>query len=71
MKILQIFVFDKTYYLVLRDSALGHPESAPSMHPMVHVFKIYSFVSCFLTAPLNRTNLKYGNMKLKNYEKFI
>ena len=71
MIILQIFVFDKTYHLVLRDSALVHPESAPSVHPRVHFFKVYSFVSCFLTVPLNRTKLKYGTMKLKTYEKFI
>ena len=56
---LQIFVFDKTHHLVLRDSTLVHPESAPS------------FDSCFPTVPLNRTKLKYGTMKLKTYEKFI
>ena len=38
MIILQIFVFDKTYHLVLRDSALVHPESAPSVYPKVHFF---------------------------------
>ena len=71
MIILQIFVFDKTYHLVLRDCALVHPESAPSVHPRLHFFKVYSFVSCFLTVPLNRTNLKYRTMKLKAHEKFI
>ena len=60
MIILQIFVFDKTYHLVLRDSALVHPESAPLAHPRAHFFKVYSFASCFLTVPLNRTKLKYG-----------
>ena len=70
MVILQVFVFDKTYHLVLKDSALIHPESAPSVHSRVHFFKIYSFVSCFPTVPLNRTKLKYGTMKL-TYEKFI
>ena len=71
MIILQIFVFDKTHHPVLRDSALVHPESAPSVHPRVHFLKVYIFVSCFLTVPLNRTKLKYGTMKLKTYEKFI
>ena len=42
--ILQIFVFDKTYHLVVRDSALMHPESAPSVHSRVHFFKVYFFV---------------------------
>ena len=67
MIILQVFVFDKTYHLVLKDSALIHPESAPSVHSRVHFFKIYSFVSCFPTVPLNRTKLKYG----MTYEMFI
>ena len=71
MIILQIFVFDKTYHLVLRDSALVHPESAPSVHPRVHFFKVYSFVSCFLTVPLNRTKLKYGTIKLKNLYEWL
>ena len=71
MVILQIFVFDKTCHLVLGDSALVYPESAPSVHPRVHFFKVYSFVSCFLKVPLNRTKLKYGTTKLKTYEKFI
>ena len=71
MIILQIFVFDKTYHLVLRDSALVHPESAPSVHPRVHFFKVYYFVSSFPTVPLNRTKLKYGTMELKTYEKLI
>ena len=71
MIILQIFVFDKTYHLVLRDSALVHPESAPSMHLGVHFFKVYSFVSCFLTVSLNRTKLKYGTIKLKNLYEWL
>ena len=57
--------------MVLRDFALVHPESAPSVHPRVHFFKVYSFVTLFLIVPLNRTKLKYGTMKLKTYEKFI
>ena len=61
------FFSDKTYHLVLRDSALVHPESAPS----VHFFKVYFFVSCFPTMPLNRTKLKYRTMKIKAYEKII
>ena len=71
MIILQAFILDKTYHLVLRDSILVHPESTPSVHIMVHILKVYSFVSCFPTVPLNRTKLKYGTMKLKTYEKFI
>ena len=58
MIILQIFVLDKPCQLVLRDSALVHPESAHSVHPRVHFFKVYSFVTLFLTVPLNRTKLK-------------
>ena len=69
--ILQVFVLDKTYNLVLRESALAHPESAPSMHPRVHIFKVYFFVSCFPTMALNRAKLKYGNMKLRAYEKIM
>ena len=71
MIILQIFVLDKTYHLVLRDSALLHPESAPLVHPRVHFFKVYFFMSWFPAMPLNRTKLEYGNMMLKAYEKFI
>ena len=71
MIIVQVFVFDKTYHPVLRDSALVHPESATSVHPKVHFFKVYFFVSCFPTMPLNRTKLKYRTMKLKAYEKLI
>ena len=71
MIILQIFVLDKPCQLVLRDSALVHPESAHSVHPRVHFFKVYSFVSCFLVVPLNRTKLKYGTMMLKTFEKFV
>ena len=66
---LQVFVFDKTYHLVLRDSVLVHSESALSVHPRTHFLKVYVFVSCFPTMPLNRSKLKYGSMKLKAYEK--
>ena len=48
-----------------------HPEGAPSVHPRVHFFKVYFFVSCFPAMPLNKTKLKYGTMKLKPYEKII
>ena len=48
-----------------------HPESAPSVHPRVHFFKVFFFVSCFPTIALNRTKLKYGAMKLKAHEKII
>ena len=68
---LQVFVFDKTYHLVLRDSALVHTESAPSVDSRVHFFKAYFFMSCFPTISLNRTKLKYGTIKLKAYEKII
>ena len=71
MVIQQTFVFGKTYHLVLRDFVLVHPESEPSVHPRVHILKLYSLVSCFPTVPLNRTKLKYGTMKPKTYEKFI
>ena len=71
MIILRVFVFDKTYHLVLRDSALVHPESASSVHPKVHFFKLYFFVSYFPRIPFNRTKLKYGTMKIKTYEKII
>ena len=71
MIILQVFFFDKIYHLVLRDSALVHPESAPSVHPRVHFFKVYFFVSCFPTMPLNRTKLKYRTIKIKAYEKIM
>ena len=52
--ILQVFVFDKTYHLVLKDSTLVHPERAPSVHSRVHLLKVYFFVSCFPTISLNR-----------------
>ena len=71
MIILQVFVFDKTYHLVLKDSTLAHPESAPSVHSRVYFFKVCFFVSCFPTISLNRTKLKYGTLKLKAYEKTI
>ena len=38
---------------------------------MMHFFKGYFFVSCFPTMSLNRTKLKYGNMKLEAYEKIV
>ena len=47
------------------------PESAPLVHPRVHMFKVYSFMSCFSTMPLNRAKLKYGAMTLKPFEKYI
>ena len=71
MIILQVFVFDKTYRLVLRGSVLVHLEGAPSLHARVHFFKVYFFVSCFLTMPLNGTKVKYRTMKLKVYEKIV
>ena len=71
MIILQVFVFDKTYHLVLKDSALVHPESVPSVHPSVNLFNVYFSVSCFPTMSLNRTKLEYGTMKLKAYKKII
>ena len=73
MIIMQAFVFNKTYHLVLRDSALVHPERAPSVHPKVYLFAVYFFVTCFFfpRMPLNRTNLIYGTMKLKADAKFV
>ena len=71
MIILQVFVFDKTYHLVLKDFTLVHPESAPLVHPRAHFFKVYFFVGCFPTISLNRTKPKYKTMKLKAYEKVI
>ena len=71
MIILQVFVVDKTYNLILKDSTLVHPESAPSVHSRVHFFKVYFFVSCFPTISLNRAKLKHGAMKLNAYEKII
>ena len=64
MIILQTFVFDKIYHLVLKDCALVHPENAQDA-----LFKVFFFVGCFPTNPLNRTKLKYGTMKVKAYEK--
>ena len=69
--ILQVFVFDKTYHLVLRHYALVHPESAPSVHPRAHFFKVYFFVNFFPIMLLYSTKLKYGPMKLKAYKKII
>ena len=71
MIILQVFVFDKTYRLVLRDSVLVHLEGAPSLQSRVHFFKVYFFVSCFLTMSLNGTKVEYRTMKLKVYEKIV
>ena len=68
---IQVFVFDKTYHLILTDSALLHPESAPSLHPRVHFFKVYSFVTVPPTVPLKKTKVKHGTLKLKTLEKFI
>ena len=41
MIILQVFVFDKTYHLVLRDSVLVHPETVHSAHPRINLFNVY------------------------------
>ena len=73
MIILQVFVSDKTSYLVLRRSTLVHPRSSPSVHTRVHFFKVQFFVNCFPTMPLYRTKLKHWtkilHRKLKAYEK--
>ena len=50
---------------------LGHPENAPWVYRRVHMFKTYSFVSCFPTIRLYKTKLKYRTMKLKTYEKYM
>ena len=50
------FVFDKIYHMVLKDSALVHPESAPSIHPRMPFFKVYSFVSYFPTNAFIKLN---------------
>ena len=71
MTILKDFVSDKICHLVQRDSALVHPESAPSLYPRVHLFKVYFFVTRFPTMSLNRIKLKYETMKPKAYEKNI
>ena len=47
-----------------------HPKNTSSVHPTVHVSRVYFFMSCFPTMPLNRTKLKYGTMMLKAYETF-
>ena len=60
MIMLQDFVFDAIYHLILRDSAF--------MHPRVHFFKVYFFVSCFPIMPSNTFKLKYRNMKLNALE---
>ena len=44
-----------------------HPKNTSSVHPTV---RVYFFMSCFPTMPLNRTKLKYGTMMLKAYETF-
>ena len=46
-----------------------HLECVPSVHPRVHFFKVYFFVSCFPTMPLNRTKLR--DYEDKGYEKII
>ena len=66
---LQVFVFDKTYHLILRDSALVYTEIASSVHHRVLFFKVHSFVDCFPTVPFNKAKLKRENMKLKAYKK--
>ena len=71
MTTLQVFVFDKAYHLVLRYSVLVHLESVQSVHPRVHFFLVYFFVSCFPTMSFNRNKLKYGTMKLNTYEQII
>ena len=48
-----------------------HPESAHSVHRRVHSFKLYFFESCFPTMRINRTKLKYGNVKKKAYKKIL
>ena len=48
-----------------------YPESAPSVHPRVHFFKLYFFVSCFPTMSLNRTKLKGEILKPKVHKKII
>ena len=58
MIIAQVFVFNKTYHLVLANSVLLHPERASSIRPRVHFFKAYSFVRCFPTTSFS------GNMIL-------
>ena len=66
MIILQAFIFDN-----ISSGYKGLCFSAPSVHPRVHFFKVFFFVSCFPTIALNRTKLKYGAMKLKAHEKII
>ena len=70
MIFLQVFVFNKTYHVVLRDSGLMHPESAPSVHSRVNLLK-YTSMRAVPTILLNRTKQKYRDMKLKIYEKSI
>ena len=65
------FRFRKTYHLVLRESALVHPKSSPSVHLRVHFFKVYFFVSYFSKMSLKRPKLKYGTMKKKANEKIV
>ena len=47
--VLQVFVFDKTYFLFLMDSDLVRPESTPSVHSRVHYFEVHYLMSCFPT----------------------
>ena len=60
-----LFFFDKTYHLVLRDSALVYPKCTSR----VQYFKVYFFVSCFSKMSLNKIKLKLGTMMLNAYEK--
>ena len=71
MILLQDFLFDKIYHLVLRDSASVHLKRTPSVYLRAYLFKVYSFVSCFPKMHLIRIKLKYGTMKLKAYEKIV
>ena len=45
--------------MVLRDSGLMHPESAPSVHSRVNLLK-YTSMRAVPTILLNRTKQKYG-----------
>ena len=58
------------YLLVLKDSGLVYPGSAPSVHLGRTVLQVYSFKCCFPIIVLNKIGLKYGAMKLTFSEKF-
>ena len=66
MIILQVFVFYKTYHLVLTDSALLHHESASSVRPSMHVFKVYSFARCFPTMSFSENMILFLRRKMKD-----